>query len=180
VLAQLGRKPSGAQALKQLLEPAVLPGAGWTTTDQRTWRTGVDATTDWQRRANAAGSVTAWRSFERAGHDRWLWIQVTPLADVADAASAFSDAPERMLRNKRAVVRLVDEREVPPPAALSSETAWALEQRAEGKVGESLGLLLIAVFGRNLITVAGSGVGRQWSWDEIGQLASRQATRLTA
>jgi hypothetical protein len=93
--------------------------------DQRTWRTGIDPTTDWQRRAKTSHCITAWRSFEQTGAKRWLWIQATPVVDSADAASALSQLPERMLRNLRAKVRVVDEREVPPPAPLTTETAWA-------------------------------------------------------
>jgi hypothetical protein len=178
VLAQLGRKPGGSQALSQILDPADLPGRGWTVMDQRTWRTGSDPTTDWQRRAKAAACITAWRSFEQTGAKRGLWIQATPVVDSADAASALSQLPERMLRNLRANVRVVEEREVPPPAPLTSEIAWAWEQRAEGKIGESISLTLILASGRNVITVAGSGLDKSWTWGEMRDLAQCQASRL--
>jgi hypothetical protein len=177
-LAQVGRKPDGAQSQTLLLEAFDLPGPDWTVKDERTWRTGVDATTDWQRRAKAAGCVTAWRSFEQIGRSRWLWIQATPLVDAADAVSALADLPARMLRNLGAKVRVVEEREVAPPAPLTTATAWAVEQRAEGRIGASVTLLLISAVGRNLVAVAGSGLGQPWTWDDIGQLAQRQATRL--
>ena len=178
VLAQLGRKSGGSQALTQMLEPADLPGLGWTVMDQRTWRTGIDPTTDWQRRAKTADCITAWRSFEQTGARRWLWIQATPVVDSADAVSALSQLPARMLRNVRAKVRVVDGREVPPPAPLTTETAWAWEQLGEGRIGESVSLTLIAAFGRNVITVAGSSLDKSWTWGEMRDLAQCQAARL--
>ena len=177
-LAQVGRKTGGAEALAQMLEPQDLPGQGWTIIDQRTWRTGSDATTDWQRRAKAAGCVTAWRSFEQTGGARWLWIQTTPVVDAADAVSALTDLPDRMLRNLGAKVRVVDEREVLPPAPLTLDTAWALEQRVEGNIGESINLMLIWAAARNVIALAASSLGLPWTWDQVSELAQRQATRL--
>ena len=94
-MAQLGGRRGGGQALTHLVEPADLPGEGWTVMDQRTWRTGVLPTTDWQRQARIAGCIPAWRLFEQTGAKRWPWIQAAP---VADAASALSQLPEGMPR----------------------------------------------------------------------------------
>lgn len=63
----------------------------------------------------------------------------------ADAASALSQLPQGMLRNLRADLRVVNEREVSPPAPLTTQTAWAVEHRGRGKYGESVSLTLIAV-----------------------------------
>lgn len=45
--AQLGRKPGSGDMLRQLLSDGDLPGGTWRMIDERTWRTGVMASTPW-------------------------------------------------------------------------------------------------------------------------------------
>lgn len=179
VLSQVGRKPGSVEARGRLLAPADLPGPDWKILDERTWRTGSDATAEWQLRAKASGSVTAWRSFEQGGHDRWVWIQTTPAANGDDALAALSDIPARMLANMRATAKLLDERQVQPPAPLTAATGWAVEQRTQGAKGESTSLILASVCGRTVIVVAASGPSEAWTWDQVGDIAQQVSTRVS-
>jgi hypothetical protein len=83
-----------------------------------------------------------------------------------------------MTSNQRAKVTVVAEREVPPPADLAANAAWALEQRAVGSSGEAANLALVAAFGRNVVAIAASAAAEPWSWVEVGELVALQATRL--
>src|ERR1039457_1852787 len=89
-VAQLGRRAGARDALACLLGVEDLRGAGWRVLDERTWRTGVaEHAAPWGGQARAAGSVTAWRSFQDAAGRRWVWVQVMPLVSAQDALDAL-------------------------------------------------------------------------------------------
>ena len=147
--------------------------------DERTWRTGVSGpATEWGRRARAAGSVTAWRSFELAAR-QWCWVQVVPLASESDALAAIEGVGDRMLgnlRSKAAVVREQDVQIAPFPGA---GRVWAHEQHTSGPVGAGVAKTLAAAARTHLIMVSASG-SPEWEWDTVSGLARRQATLLAA
>ncbi len=83
-----------ARSLAMLVEPADLPGSGWTVVRDRTWVTGeLDPDSGKSRRAREAGVVTAWRSFEQATTGRSAWVEVVPYATAGDAALSLRQSP---------------------------------------------------------------------------------------
>jgi hypothetical protein len=176
VLSQASTGSAGRAALQRLLDPEALPGTGWRRLDQRTWRTGAVADPEpWQSAARAAGSVTAWCSFN--GGKQWLWIQTTPLADAADAAAALATAgnPTASLRNLHARVQTVARREPEPPVVVGADLVSATEQTTTGP--EPV-YTLRCTAGACIIVLCTSGSG--WTWEQVTGLAEQQLRLLNA
>lgn len=90
----------------------------------------------------------------------------------------MTDLPARMLRNLRADVELVGEREIEPPPVPEASRVWASEQATTGPRGEGVALYLAAQVGRGLIVLCASGGTGSWEWPGLGGLASAQARRV--
>jgi hypothetical protein len=179
-VAQLGRKAGARDRLACLLRLEDLPGAGWRVLDERTWRTGVAGpATPWGGRARAAGSVTAWRSFQDATGRRWVWVQVMPLVSAQDALEALGGIGDRLLGNARATVKLVREHDVEVAPFAGASAVWAHEQHTAGPDGEGVSLLLAGVVAVSVVVVCASG-SPAWDWGAVSELAARQADHLAA
>src|SRR5258708_31209538 len=90
VAAQLMPKPGARQVLARVVTVDDLPGGGWSVIDERTWRTGVSGwATEGGKRARAARSVTACRSFEAVARRQGSWAQAMPLVSELDSLSAL-------------------------------------------------------------------------------------------
>jgi hypothetical protein len=180
VAAQLASRPGARQALARVLSAGDLPGDGWSVIDERTWRTGIAGpATGWGRRARAAGSVTAWRSFQAASAQRWCWDQVVPLVSAADALSALDEAADRGIGNPRASVTVTRGHDAGIGAFPGAGNVRAREQHTTGPGGDGVAMMLAAACGTYLIVVSGSG-SPQWTWEEMISVARRQAALLTA
>jgi len=177
VLGQLGSKPGADQTLLRLLDAPDLPGAGWRVVDERTWRTGSQRRQEaWVRRARQVGSVTGWRSFR--GGDRWLWVQLVPLASADDGPDALRSVPGGLLRNLRSKVVVESEAEVPSLVVPGAEITWARGQRTSGQPSGTT-LMLAWTAQSDLVVSAASGTP-DWSWDELTAIAAKQCDRLTS
>ncbi len=178
VAGQLAPKPGARQVLARVLTIDDLPGGGWSVIDERTWRTGVSGpATEWGKRARAAGSVTAWRSFEAVAARQWCWVQVVPLEFELDALSALEGVGDRALRNLRSKVTVLRERDVDIEAFPAAGRVWAHEQHTSGPGGEGVTKMLAAACGAYLIVVSASG-SAAWAWDSVVSIARRQAELL--
>lgn len=178
-VAQILSRPGRQAALSRLLDSHDLPGA-WQAADERTWLTGrLGPPTPWGRRASAAGSVTAWRSF-RAESGRWAWVQVMPMTSEQDARQALRDVGGRMLANPRAEVRIVSEHDVELAPFAGASSVWAHEQHTRPVVkrgDDGVNLLLAAAVGPYVTVLDLSGTPT-WDWGSASDLAARQAARL--
>ncbi len=160
IAAQLMPKPGARQVLARVVTVDDLPGGGWSVIDERTWRSGVSVpATKWGRRARAAGSVTAWRSFEAVAARQWCWVQVMPLVSEPDALSALEGIGDRLLRNLRAEVTLLREHDVAIEAFPGAGRVWAHEQHTIGPDGEGVARTLAAA-ARIPFNAVGIGYGR--------------------
>lgn len=161
-MAQLAPKPGARRALERVVTVHDLPGSGWRVQDERTWRTGVSGpATEWSRRARAAGSVTAWRSFE-LGARQWCWVQVVPLASEPDALSAIEGVGDRALGNLRGKVTVVREQDVRIEPFPQAGRVWAREWHTVGSTGSGVARILTAAAGTHLIVVSSAG-SPEWS-----------------
>jgi hypothetical protein len=166
-------------AFTRLLTDADLPGDGWKLLDQRAWKTGRSGADEpWARRARDAKLLTAWRSFEQASQNRWLWVQVSPLVSESDAAAYLDAAPELFLRNARAAVTVVAEQDIEPLALEHETSGWAHEQRTTGARGDGVALYAGFVVGSTLAFMAASGLLGSWDRQELQHVAQLQADRL--
>jgi len=179
--AQIGAKPHGLDSRLMLLQPDDLPGETWRVLDERTWRTGsVGQQSDWARRARGAKSITAWRSFEQVGAQRWLWCEVVPLVSPEDAVAALSAVPDMTLRNQHAKVRITGRRDVAMPPPPGSDHAWAREETTEGPHGVGTALYLAWPYHRVLNVIACSGGHDRWNWPQVQALGATQTARVEA
>jgi hypothetical protein len=178
VAAQIGAKDrSGATAM--LLTPADLPGEGWQILDERVWRTSGDKPVIEDESRGAARTVTAWRSFEQIGRERWLWTQATPFASSDEAVGRLAVGPERFIRNLRAEVRVTATVEPEPPTIPDVEHAWAREDSTVGPRGEGIALFVAWVYGKVLTALACSGSRDSWEWIDVASLAAAQTDRIS-
>ena len=138
VAAQLGRKPGKERVLSLLLEVPDLPGDRWAVKDQRTWRTGQTShPSEAAVRARAAGSITAWRSFEQKGISRGLWVQVTPAVSGEDAQAFVKDMPNRFVKNPGALVGVRSERTIEGTQIPGADDIWCYEQETTALKGDA-------------------------------------------
>jgi hypothetical protein len=180
VAAQLAPKSGARQVLARVVTADDLPGGGWSVADERTWRTGVSRpATEWGKRARAAGSVTAWRSFKAVAARRWCWVQVVPLVSESDALSALEGIGDRLLRNLRAAVTVLREHDVDIEAFPGAGRVWAHEYHTVGPDGEGVARMLAAACGSYVIVVSASG-SPEWAWDSVVTVARRQTGLLAA
>ncbi|MFF3610111.1 hypothetical protein [Streptomyces sp. NPDC002463] len=168
------RKNKGS--LPPLLSGDDLPGR-WNVVDERTWPTGrVGPRTPWSERARANNSVTAWRSYHD-GNDRWIWIQVVPLASESDAKTALPELGSRLLSNPKASHGVADERDVEVPPFPGAAAVWAREQHSvQAATGKNVGttFLIGAAAGANIVVLSLSG-SPTWDWGSALNVAQRQA-----
>ena len=180
VAAQLMPKPGARQVLARVVTVDDLPGGGWSVIDERTWRTAVSVpATSWGKRARAAVSVSAWRSFQAVAARQWCWVQVIPLVSDRDALSTLKGIGDRLLDNLRAEVRLLREHDVDIEAFPGAGRVWAHEQHTVGPDGEGVARMLAAACGAYVIVVCASG-SPEWAWDSVVSVARRQAGLLAA
>jgi hypothetical protein len=165
--AQIGAKDRSS-ATAALLTPADLPGEGWRILDERVWRT-----------KGAARTVTAWRSFEQIGRERWLWTQATPFPSSDEAVERLAAVPERLMRNFRADVRVTATVEPEPPTMPDVKHVWAREEATVGPRGEGIALYVAWVYGNVVSVLACSGSRDSWQWIDVASLAAAQTDRIS-
>jgi len=180
VAAQIGPKPGKKRSLTMLLDLSELPGDDWKMLDQRTWRTGIATPIpDWTKRANEAGSVTAWRSFgQKTGPSQTIWTQVTPFVSADDAQSALTDTPKNMMRNLWAEVSPTSERVIEDYSIPDVTSQWFYEQEALSSEGASTSRFVAATVAEWLFVVACAGLDGTWIWADVITLASTQARKI--
>lgn len=176
--SQVSTKQAGAEFARVVAVDA-LPGTGWRMLDQRAWKTGQSGASEpWARRAREARLLTAWRSFEQSVPNRWLWIQVTPLASELDADAALEAVPSRLLANLRAEVKVTSGEDVESLVLRRQRNGWAHEQRTTGPRGSGLALYAAFVVGSTLTAVAASGGTGSWDWPQLLSIGQLQADLL--
>lgn len=176
-ISQLGVRRSShlPEPLPMLLDVTDLPD-GWTVLDQRRWRTGLDPSL-WSQRAKELGGVTAWRSFQSAAKESWLWTEAIPLTSETDVSDALPEIWSRTLKNLRAKVRLVGEIEGPKLSGLSTAHR-TLEQATDGPFGSGV-VRLVAWSHRTVLNaLCATAKGDAWDWSELEALASKQNRRI--
>lgn len=179
--AQIGAQPRGLDSRRMLLRPDDLLGKTWRVLDERTWRTGsAGQHSAWARRVRDAKSITAWRSFEQVGQQRWLWCEVVPLVSPEDAVAALSAVADMMLGNRHAEVRITGRRDGAAPPPLGSDHAWAREETTEGPLGVGTALYLAWPYHRVLNVIACSGGHDRWDWPQVQALGATQTARVAA
>lgn len=176
--SRLGRSPAKRDALARLLRAGDLPGAGWKPMSQRTWPTGAKGPdTEWGARARAAGSLTAWRSFQNRSVRQWLWLQMAPLVSIQDAHAEFEQIKERGLRHQGARVKVRSERDVMVEPFAGSSKIWAFEQRITGLGGPGENKLLVAAVNSTVIVVCSTGAPVV-NWQSMAALAAKLGQRV--
>ena len=170
---------SAERELSRLLSAGDLEGTGWRKLDERAWRTGKSGNdAPWALRAREAGLLTAWRSFEQTGAQRWMWAQISPLVSVSDADEALSTSADRFLRNFRATVTVVEHVDAQPLELSGQPSGWAFQQRTHGPKGEGESLYCGFVVGQTVAVLAASALRGSWDWPELQRVAQRQADLL--
>lgn len=178
-MARLAPKPGARRALARVVTVDDLPGSDWTVLDQRTWRTGISGSaTEWGRRARAARSVTAYRSFQ-AAFRQGCWVQVIPLASESDALSAIEEVGNRLLRNPQSRATILREQDVEIDPFPGAGRVWAHEMHTTGPLGDGVTKILAAAVSSYLIAVGAYG-SPESAWDAVITLARRQAAELLA
>lgn len=182
-LAQLGYKPGARKLLRSCLGRRELPQQErWRRADQRTYRTAyASRDTTWGANARSVRSVSVWRSFVTRRRTRYLQLNLVPLATIDDVPEAMEAARTGGLRNFRARVRIVETVDVElPTGVVGASNVRGVEQTTRGRGLDGIVRTLYFTVGRFLVTFVATGVYHTWTWDELLDLAARQAARLPA
>lgn len=178
--AQIGWKRGARISLSMLPKTSDLPGNRWIRLGQNTTRMGwMNRESELGARARELHKVSATRYFKQLNRVRWLWAQVLPFANEADAATAMSNGPT-FVRNPRSKGYTVTKEGpvggVTVPGCLSS---WAHERESSGRIGEAAARMVMATKGPVLFVVSASGLVNKWSWDEVVSVADGVAKRIS-
>jgi hypothetical protein len=159
-----------------LLDVTDLPGDGWRLQDERTWRTGVsEPGVERSVRAQEAGCITAWRSFDRKHSGRSFWTEVIPFVSSFDAQVASEELPDGLLSDLRRSSRTTSDRTVEGMEIPGVEEPWAYEVAAERRRGTAVTRLVGGRVDRNVVALAGAGRVDAWPWPDLVGLATVQA-----
>jgi len=176
--AKDGREP-GSERITRLL-PTVdeLPGDGWQCTGQRTFRSGAGSNSPRSRRARETGKLSASRNFQQAATGRWLWAQVMPLANEADALELVStgdftflvpDGRERILTGERTLEGFV----IP-----GCEASWAHEMTVDVKTVKHSNQVISGAIGATVIVVFGTCAEGESIWADLIAVAQVMGARI--
>jgi hypothetical protein len=159
-----------------LLDVTDLPGDGWRLQDERTWQTGVsEPGVERSARAQEAGCITAWRSFDRKHSDQAFWTEVIPFVSTFDAQAASDELPDSLLSDLRQSSRTTSDRTVEGREIPGVEEPWAYEVTAERRRGTAVTRLVGGRVDRNVVALAGAGSVDAWPWPVLVGLATVQA-----
>jgi hypothetical protein len=176
-LAQLGSSTQRRVAQTSLLEVSDLPGEGWQLLGAMTWRTGrFGKPSDVWRRARKAGTFTSARSLSQPTVPRWLLIKVAPTASVEDATEVVPQLLSLSTPNPKARVTVTSEGPVGDVSVAILADPWVYEQSTTGMPEGPTSSRYVAGHVANVaILIACSGNRDAWVWDDVVELAAKQA-----
>ena len=97
-----------------------------------------------------------------------------------DAQLSLSDAPNRFLKNLRAKVELVSEREVPGLKIPGADSHWCFKQVTRSKDGEGTAKYAAGTVRATFFAVGCSAMTDLCTWPEVMDVAQVQVRRLTS
>jgi hypothetical protein len=150
----------------------------WKVLDERRWRSG-SGEEPWAIRVRKLGGLTAWRSFQAASNDRWLWVQATPLASDEDAEAARAEFWRRTLKNLAAQVRVTATQDG-PPLVIGGSSTTTVEQHTMGPAGPGAARYMVWSHGSIVSAISASASGEPWPWTSLEGLAKKQNERIDA
>lgn len=159
--AWFGWKPGSGRTIRLLPTVEDVPGEGWRHVDQRTFRTGVMTPDNPRsRRAREAGKISAIRSFQQAATARFMWAQVSPMANEVDAREVVTEGPT-LLANPSPKTTITGERTLEGFIIPGCDASWAHEMEltvqedgeeerrvANQMIGGAVGSFVLVVFGK--------------------------------
>lgn len=162
-----------------LLTDSELPGAGWRTLGQASFRMGMSGQLGAvSRRARKSGEFSALRRFRQDDPGRGLFVQVGPYGSDSDAHEAVELAGTSVggwtwPGVERIKVRKIDDLHVPQ---LDDVRAWEHRTRR----GELTGYqrFISGRIGRVVVAVSGSAPDPGWPWEELIPIATTQAAKV--
>ena len=181
-VAQFGSRADKNFSQSVALDVTDLPGTGWEILARRHWRTGSRGRprNDVTDRAHEGGTFTTWRSFEQKTHRRWVWAEVFPVLDSADASGLVPHLRSLLVTNPRPQAKLISEGTINLSESVPENETWAYEQVTEGPGGTG-SLRLIGGHVDKIVYILGcSAFDPGWTWPEVMRFASLQASKIQA
>lgn len=178
-LGQIGRPSKKKHALGMLLTEAELPGTGWRTLGQASFRMGMSRRLgDISRRARESGEFSALRRFRQDDPGRGLFIQIGSYGSDSDAHEALalagtSDGGWTWPGVERLDVQIVDNLDVPE---LEDVLTWEHHTSRDELTGYQR--FVTGRVGRVVVAVSGSAQEPGWSWEDLIPIASAQAAKV--
>lgn len=179
LVGQIGSSSKRQKALNRVLTETELPGTGWKKIGERSWRTGLaKPLSGTSRRALMAGGFNVLRHFRSRELQKWLFIQIWTCSSPEDASVLAPRLPAaRMLPRPGVNVTPREFLQVVGGAELENSRAWQVRtSRGELKGTQR------SISGRSenvAFLVSGTvHVPDEWPWDELGAIATAQATKI--
>jgi hypothetical protein len=161
-----------------LISATELPGPGWTTLGDQTWRMGaVRSLGEISTRARQSGAFAALRRYRQEDPGRGLFVQLSPFASESDVTQALlmlgsTDGP------KWSGIERLDKQDIPGVDVLGLDHINAWEHR--NKRGDLMGYqrFIQGNVAGIAILVSGSMRDPGWSWEDLATISGTQASKV--
>ena len=179
-LAQVGSRAKRNQSRSMLLEQSDLPGNGWRLKGELAWRTGAfGRSSEIWRRARSEGSFTVVRHYEQLAAEKWLMIRVAPTASIQDAIDVVPIQLSLSMPNPKVTVEVTSEGLVTDAPMSDISHPWVYERLTEGSPeGPTSSRFVSFHVDHVAILMEFPGLRDAWSWDEIAEIAGKQAASV--
>jgi hypothetical protein len=179
-IAQIGRPSARKSSLAMLVEPTDLPGGGWRTIGERSFRIGFRiGASEVARSARHTGAFASSRYFEQApAMSRYCWLEVMPYASAADAKSVLPDLETSIVRDPRTEATGVGRRIEPQEAPEVADYPFVYETPISGRNGPSTPRMVGGIVAHVVFVVSCSEAGPGWSWSEVAPVGAAQALKI--
>lgn len=180
-MSQRGRPSERNKAFAILLDVADLPGNDWTTTSEKSWRSGslaTDQRSEVAKRSLKTGGFVAWRSFRQTSTGRGFWVQVGPYGREEDATAAVPNLFASALANQNFKGTETEVREASVQIRGVSN-AYAEERNSTGSPHGPSNTKYVSGSVYNFVfAFACYEYGTGWPWDEVALFAQIQSEKV--
>jgi hypothetical protein len=178
-LAQLGPQPNRRSSEAMALGPSEVPGSGWKIAVQQNLRAhAFKESNPVIRGAKRIQSTTTRRLFESDTNPGTLIVEITPLANEADAESWVASAGERTRKGLSKIVDVSDYRSADEMTLPDVGHVSRFEYSIEGRKGKRISLCAAAKSGRVFVLITGSSFDQTLTWSLVTQALSAQLLKI--
>jgi hypothetical protein len=179
VLSQIGSSKERGKALALLLDQTDLPESEWINNGEFAWKNRTSGRSGKSVLHNKkAGGFKAYRSFKLRTSHKGLWVEAMPFASDLDAERAIPLVHQYSKKGRFSGVTITEEKVVADRRIQGVSKTWISEAKTTGKNGTGSAWYIVGSVDQILFIVSCSGVGDDWSWEEVVSIVVLQAEKI--